>query len=74
MHTKEGGRGESTDGGTFISKKVYAGSHAPEEWLLDLAPGDCSGWTIFVMQCIGDEHGMSCLGRKSVNVALLSWR
>lgn len=32
---------ERTTGGTFISKKVFAGSHTAEEWLLGLAPGDC---------------------------------
>lgn len=32
---------ERTTGRTFISKKVFAGSHTAEEWLLGLAPGDC---------------------------------
>lgn len=70
MHIKEGEgrRRESTEGGTFFSKKGHAGSHGPEEWLLDLASGDCSGWTVFVMQCV--EHGMGWSGRKRVSVAL----
>lgn len=72
MHIKEGegGRRESTEGGTFFSKKVHAGSYGPEEWLLDLASGDCSGWTVFVMQCVRDEHGMGWSGRKRVSVTL----
>lgn len=37
-----------TKGGTSISKKVFSGSRALKEWLLDLASGDCSGWTVFV--------------------------